>query len=154
MNLRSCYISLLLAFMNAACHRQQENGLVPSPGKTRAPLAIRAVATEIARGKTHVVVEVSCAEELADASLILRDRNGKNPSTATQFIKNLRPGEKVSLRFSLPGSATSENPVLDSVATIAGVTYRSSHEILLRQQAAPLPEPDEQKEYRKIKELR
>lgn len=120
-----------------------------SPGKTRAPVEIVLQNARQVSDAWLLTIAVKPHEPLARGSFYLRSAPN-NP----QNVYDRAAGAEFLLYFSFPKASTGQNPVLDAETTIGGMSYRTSHEIILAQrEPATQPMQDHVGE-RNIEELR
>jgi len=120
-----------------------------SPGKTRAPLEIVLQSARQVGDAWLLTLAVKPHEPLARGTFSLRTAPN-NP----QNVYDRAAGAEFLLYFSFPKASTGQNPVLDAETTIGGMSYRTSHEIILAERD-PVAQPTQNNNgERKIEELR
>ena len=146
-----------LSIVLFSCRKNAAPEIIASPGKTRAPIEIHVGDVEHHRGRVRLEIIVTPAEPMAFGKFTLRlQANEKRPHTEpVQYLRNIAAGNSINLSYDLPRNALqSGNPVLDAETEIAGLTYRSSHEIVINPTAEKKEADRENHHERKVKELR
>lgn len=146
-----------LSFVALCCDKKATPAIVASPGKTRAPIEIHWGAIKQHHNHIRFEVTVTPSEPMDRGKFILRlQANGKRPhAEPVQYLQNIAAGSSANLSYDMPRDALQDgNPVLDAETEIAGLTYRSSHEIVINPTAEKQDADRENHHERKIKELR
>lgn len=146
-----------LSILSFCCRKGAVPEIIASPGKTRAPIEIRVGNVDHHRGRVRLEIIVTPAEPMALGKFILRMQANENRlhTEPVQYLRNIAAGNSMNLPYDLPRNALQYgNPVLDAETEIAGLTYRSSHEIVINPTAEKKEADQENHHERKVKELR
>ena len=146
-----------LSIVLFGCRKNAAPEIIASPGKTRAPIEIRVGDVDSHRDRVRLEIIVTPAEPMALGKFILRlQANEKRFHTEpVQYLRNVAAGNSMNLSYDIPRNALQYgNPVLDAETEIAGLTYKSSHEIVINPTAEKKDAGRENHHEIKVKELR